>query len=158
MVSPYVPSVYIKNGSLGIKGHVCSYPQRVQDLYTTLPRLPSSATFVKIRSFRGEEGKFDVKSFFVRQTVVLHALNWLKKYNQIYKESVTIDESNLDWMDGAEEAEYPQLMLPLQKKKENLHSSFSDHGPAEAQCLPWAVKMNWMNLKPVVFMCRMLHH
>jgi hypothetical protein len=128
MVSPYVPSVYIKNGSLGIKGHVCSFPQRVQDLYTTLPRLPSSATFVKIRSFRGEEGKFDVKSFFVRQTVVLHALNWLKKYNQIYKESVTINESNLDWMDGAEEAEYPQLMLPLQKKKRTftLHSVTMD--------------------------------
>jgi hypothetical protein len=63
----------------------------------TLPRLPSSATFVKmIRSFKGEEGKFCVKSFYVRQTAVLCALNWLKKYNQIYIESVTIDESNLD--------------------------------------------------------------
>jgi hypothetical protein len=67
MVSPYVPFVHIKNGTRGIKGHVCSFPQRVQDLYTTLPRLPSSATFVKmIRSFKGEEGEFGVKSFFVR--------------------------------------------------------------------------------------------
>jgi hypothetical protein len=56
-----------------------------------LPRLPNSATFVKmVRSFKGEEGKFGVKSFFVRQAAVLHALNWLKKYNQIYKQSVTI--------------------------------------------------------------------
>jgi hypothetical protein len=90
MVSPYVPFVHIKNGTRGIKGHVWSFPQRVQDLYTTLPRLPSSATFVKmIRSFKGEEGEFGVKSFFVRWTAVLRALNWLKKYNQIYKESVT---------------------------------------------------------------------
>jgi hypothetical protein len=67
MVSPYVPFVHIKNGTLGIKGHVCSFPQRVNDVYTTLPRLPSSAIFVKmVRSFKGEEGKFDVKSFFVR--------------------------------------------------------------------------------------------
>jgi hypothetical protein len=37
MVSPYVPFVHIKNGTLGIKGHVCSFPQRVQDLYTPFP-------------------------------------------------------------------------------------------------------------------------
>jgi hypothetical protein len=89
-----------------------------------------------IRSFKGEEGKFCVKSFYVRQTAVLCALNWLKKYNQIYIESVTIDESNLDWMDGAEEAELPSTDVVTPEKEENLHSSFSDRGPAEAQCLP----------------------
>jgi hypothetical protein len=66
----------------------------------------------------------------------LHALNWLKKYNQIYKESVTIDESNLDWMDGAEEAELPSTDVIALEKEESLHSSFNDCGPAEAQCLP----------------------
>jgi hypothetical protein len=56
-----------QESNIGHKGHVCSFPQRVQDLYTTLPRLPNSATFVKmVRSFKGEEGKFGVKSFFVR--------------------------------------------------------------------------------------------
>jgi hypothetical protein len=63
MVSPYMPFVHIKNGTLGIKGHVCSFPQSVQDLYTTLLRVPSSAAFVKmVRSFKGEEGEFGVKS------------------------------------------------------------------------------------------------
>jgi hypothetical protein len=62
MVSPYVPFLHIKNGTLGIKGHICSFPQRVQDLYSTLPMLQNSATFVKmVRSFKGEEGKFGVK-------------------------------------------------------------------------------------------------
>lgn len=137
MVSPYVPFLHIKNGTLGIKGHVCSFPQRVQDLYTTLPRLPNSATFVKmVRSFKGEEGEFGVKSFFVRRAAILHALNWLKKYNQIYKQSVTINESNLDWMDGAEEAELPSTDVVAPEKEENLHSSFNDRGPAEAQCQP----------------------
>jgi hypothetical protein len=61
MVSPYVPFVHIKNQTLGIKGDVCSFPQSVQVLYTNLPRLPSSATFVKmVRNFKGEEGKFVV--------------------------------------------------------------------------------------------------
>jgi hypothetical protein len=50
MVSPYVSFVHIKNVTLGIKGHVCSFPQRVQDLYTTPPRLPNSATVVAPKS------------------------------------------------------------------------------------------------------------
>jgi hypothetical protein len=39
-------------------------------------------------------------------------------------------------MDGAEEAELPSTDVVTPEKEENLHSSFSDHGPAEAQCLP----------------------
>jgi hypothetical protein len=86
----------------GHKGTCLLISSKSTDLCTTLPRLPNSATFVKmVRSFKGEEGKFGGKSFFVRQTVVLHVLNWLKKYNQICNQSVTIDESNLHWTDGA---------------------------------------------------------
>ncbi len=56
-----------KNETLAIKGYFCSFPQSVQDLYTNLPMLPSSATFVKmVRNFKGGEGKFCVKSFTVR--------------------------------------------------------------------------------------------
>jgi hypothetical protein len=89
-----------------------------------------------VRSFKGEEGEFGVKSFFVRQAAILHALNWLKKYNQIYKQSVTINESNLDWMDGADKAELPSTDVVAPEKEENLHSSLNDRGPAEAQCQP----------------------
>ena len=64
MVSPYVPFVHIKNGTLGMKGHVCSFPQRVQDVCTTLPRLPTEATFVKmVRHFKGSDGEFVSRRF-----------------------------------------------------------------------------------------------
>jgi hypothetical protein len=47
-----------------------------------------------------------------------------QKYNQFYKESVTIDESNLDWMDSAEEAELSSSDVVAPEKEENLHSFF----------------------------------
>jgi hypothetical protein len=39
-------------------------------------------------------------------------------------------------MDGAEEAELPSTDVVAPEKEENLHSSFNDRGPAEAQCQP----------------------
>jgi hypothetical protein len=55
-----------KNGTLGIKGRLL-ISSKSTDHYTILPRLPSSATFVKmVRNFKGEEGKFGVKSFTIR--------------------------------------------------------------------------------------------
>jgi hypothetical protein len=39
-------------------------------------------------------------------------------------------------MDGAEEAELPSSDVVAPEKEENLHSSFNDCGPAEAQYLP----------------------
>ena len=112
MVSPYVPFVHIKNGTLGMKGHVCSFPQRVQDVCTTLPRLPTEATFVKmVRHFKGSDGEFGVKSFCVRRKIVIDALKWLVKHNDIYRASVTIDETNLDWIGDDNEAELEQENL-----------------------------------------------
>jgi hypothetical protein len=67
---------------------------------------------------------------------IFACLKLAQKYNQIYKQSVTIDESNLDWMDGAEEAELPSTDVIAPEKEENLHSLFNDCGPTEAQCWP----------------------
>jgi hypothetical protein len=154
MVSQYVPFVHIKNGTLGIKGHVCSFPQRVQDLHTILPRLPSSATFVKmVRNFKGEEGNFGVKSFTVRQAAVLCALNWLKNTINFTKSlSQLMSQTLIGWM-VLKRLSYHHLMLLLQKKKRTftLFSLTVDQQRFNV-FLPWAVKMTWMNLKPVVFM------
>ena len=39
-VSPFMPIVHIKNGTLGIKGHVCSFLQDINGVAETLPHLP----------------------------------------------------------------------------------------------------------------------
>jgi hypothetical protein len=110
MISPYVPLVHIRNGTLGSKGHVCSFPQNVQEVCTHLPRIPSSVEFVKmVRKFKNDDGDFGIKAFTIRRKEVLAALRWLKKYNVDYRNEVTIVEENFEWMDGQDEAELPDL-------------------------------------------------
>ena len=143
MVSPYIPFVHIKNGTLGITGHVCSFPQKVRDVCTTLPRLPKDVECVKmIRKFRDTaSGEFGLKAFTIRKKNVLEALSWLSKHNSIYKKEVTIDEANLDWMNGKEEAELPTHVF---EDDCDLYASEAgddfdarvDKGPAECQCMP----------------------
>jgi hypothetical protein len=138
MNAPYVPFVHIKNGTLGIKGHVCSFPQRVQDSVTSLPRVPNSAVFVKmVRQFKSEDGEFGIKSFVIQKRKVLKALQWLVKYNPIYREEVTIDEANFDWMNGAEEQELPCSDASIVESDDTDSARVNDDlGPAEQQCIP----------------------
>jgi hypothetical protein len=142
MVSPYVPFVHIKNGTLGLKGHVCSFPQNVQDVCTKLPRLPSEAKFVKmVRNFKNSDGEFGVKAFTVRKDAVLSALRWLKKYNLIYRDQITIVEENLAWMGDNDEVELPSSDMSNHEEDDYEStvdglSSQLDLGPAKDQCLP----------------------
>jgi hypothetical protein len=136
-VSPYVPLVHIKNGTLGSKGHVCSFPQNVQEVCTSLPRIPSSVEFVKmVRKFKNDDGDFGIKAFTVRRKEVLVALRWLKKYNVDYRSEVTIDETNLKWMDGQEEAELPFMDMSNEEDEEEEVRGQENLGPAHKQCLP----------------------
>ena len=104
MVSPYVPLRYLKLGAYGSEGHVCCFPQKVEEVYCTLPRKKVKAIKV-IKGYKNEDGTQGETTFMIRRTKVLQALRWLKKYNAIYRDQVTIDESNLDWMDSDEEKE-----------------------------------------------------
>jgi hypothetical protein len=105
LASPFIPLHHIKNGTLGVRGHTCAFPQDVASFAKTLPRLPRDTTVLKVlHSFQKEIGstKQSVnKTFRVRKKVVLEALYWLKKHNYLY-EHIEIDESNLDWIDGDE--------------------------------------------------------
>ena len=105
-VSPYVPLQHLQNGSYGAKGHVCSFPQNVHDVCTTLPRLPSNVNTVSVvRGFVTEEGESQKISFKIRKDKVLTALRWLQKYNTEYH-NITIAEDNLSWMES-DSAELP---------------------------------------------------
>ena len=111
MVAPYIPLVHIRNGTLGLKGHVCSFPQCIKDVCHELPRLPTDVRVVRmIRNFKEADGTLGMKSFRVHQEKVLSALRWLKKYNVEYRDNVTINEDNLNWMNGAQEAELPGII------------------------------------------------
>jgi len=116
-VSPLVPLAHLRNGVLGLKGHVCSFMQDVNHVATRLPKLPTEVNAIKmIRSFTDMNGTNQVKVFIVNKSRVLRALHWLVKYHRDYHQAfqageLTIDETAMDWMTGAEEAELPTITL-----------------------------------------------
>ena len=82
--------------------------------YTNLPKDVKAVKM--IRSFTDCRGVDQVKVFTVNKGRVLRALYWLIKHHQDYRQAyerkeLTIDPSNLDWMDGNEEAELPVIEL-----------------------------------------------
>jgi hypothetical protein len=105
ILSPFVPLHHIKHGTLGLKGHVCCFPQSVDTVCKVFPRLPSDVTVVKmVQTYQNEiGGDSTCKAFKVRRYSVLRSLHWLKRHHKFYCD-VEIDEENLSWMDGAEES------------------------------------------------------
>ena len=127
-VSPFIPLHHIKNGTMGIKGHVCSFPQDISSICNTLPRLPSDVTIVKmIHSYLPEIGGEPCqKVFTVRKYKVISALKWLKNHHKGYKD-ITISDENLDWMGNADEKELPV------NEYTNTSNVQEDLGPARKQ-------------------------
>lgn len=114
-VAPLVPIVHIRNGTMGLKGHVCSFLQDVNSVATALPRLPSMVKAVKmVRTFKDATGEIQVRTYLVNRQRVMRALYWLIKHHRDYKFAyetgeLTIDPSNLNWMGEREEAELPSV-------------------------------------------------
>ena len=102
LASPFVPLRHIKNGIMGIAGHVCTFEQDLNEFVRTLPRKQTDSCLISvIRIVSNEIGTNDTREemFTVRRKEVLDALLWLKKHNHLYKD-IPIDESNLDWIKG----------------------------------------------------------
>ena len=99
----FVPSIHLSNGTFALKGHCVTFPQDITEMCNKLP-LRKEAVVVFIR-YIGNKDTSAVypKSLRVNKQNVLEALLWLKKHNAHYA-NITINESNLDWMNGQNEA------------------------------------------------------
>lgn len=102
-IAPYVPLQHLQHGAYGSQGHVCSFPQQIEDVCTTLPRKKANAIKV-IKHYKLSDGTPDSLVFMIRRKHVLDALRWLKKYNHLYAD-ITIAEENMNWMEEKEECE-----------------------------------------------------
>lgn len=119
--SPYIPVVHIRNGTLGIHGHCISFPQDISSVCESLPRMNCKLVrFIRHYGSKstGATSKFD--AFIIRRSKVMNALVWLKKYNPLYRDdpSLVINEQNLSWMKGCDEAEM-QGMIDYDDEMEN---------------------------------------
>ena len=114
-VSPLVPIVHIRNGTMGLKGHVCSFQQDVNSIATSLPNLPERVKAVKmVRTYKDSEGNMQMRTYMVNRGRVMRALKWLVSFHADYKRAhengeLTIDEGNLNWLGDDEEAELPTV-------------------------------------------------
>lgn len=109
LISPFIPVSHIKNGTMGIKGHVCSFPQNVNEVASVLPNLPDNVNVIRMVKATADEIGSDRgvnQHYLINRRRVLTALHWLKRYNILYS-NITIDVENLGWMENNEE-----LVLP----------------------------------------------
>lgn len=98
----FVPSVHLKNGIFGLKGHCVTFPQDITEMCDELPqRKETLLTFVRNIGNKDTDAVFPI-SLRVNRLKVLNALKWLKKHNPFYR-NIQIKEENLDWMNGADE-------------------------------------------------------
>lgn len=102
-ISPYIPMQHLHKGAYGSKGHVCSFPQAVEEICTILPRLPENVNAISVvKHFKSKDDSPGSLVFRIRKDNVLKALRWLKRHNKVYKD-IEIQESNLGWMGDKEE-------------------------------------------------------
>ena len=102
-ISPYIPMQHLQKGAYGSKGHVCSFPQAVEEICTILPRLPEHVNAISVvKQFKTKDDSPSSMVFRIRKDKVLQALRWLKKYNKVYKD-IEIQETNLGWMGDKDE-------------------------------------------------------
>ena len=58
LVSPFVPLQHIKNGVMGLHGHVCAFEQSASGFLTELPRLKEDVSILRVmRDMKTELGK-----------------------------------------------------------------------------------------------------
>jgi hypothetical protein len=109
-VSPFIPVIHIRNGSIGSRGHVVSFYQDITSVCTIFPRLPSEVTMVKVvRSSTTRNEDVIQKAFTVNKHRVLAALLWLKEHNSHYSH-IKIDKTRFGWMQGRHECNLDNII------------------------------------------------
>ena len=111
----FVPSVHLSNGTFALKGHCVAFPQDIAKMCDELPHQKEEIlVFVRYIGNKDTSAVYP-KSMRVNRRNVIDALHWLKKHNPHYS-NVTINESNLDWMKGNDEANLGQEGTMLSTK------------------------------------------
>ena len=78
-----------------IRGAICNVPVSCEEMCHVLPRPPDSSGIIMLKLKRKLQFRGHVYFQAVRPEVVLHALQWLQRNNELY-EKVTINLENID--------------------------------------------------------------
>ena len=89
---PFIPSVHLKEGILGIKGHCICFPQDVNEVCTILPQLKCQVVKYIREIGNTDSSRHRWEMLRVNRGRVLRALRWLKIHNSEYGD-IVIDET-----------------------------------------------------------------
>ena len=78
-----------------IRGAICNVPVSFEETCHVLPRPPDSSGIIVLKLKRKLQFRGHVYFQAVRPEVVLHALQWLQRNNELYQ-NVAIDLENID--------------------------------------------------------------
>jgi hypothetical protein len=118
-ILPYIPMQHLQKCTDGSKGHVCSFPQAVDEICTILPCLPEHVNAISVvKHFKLKGDSPSSLVFRICKDKVLQALRWLKRYGKVYKDT-KIQESNLGWMGDKEEMDLDVAISISLKKSRN---------------------------------------
>ena len=84
---------FFLQGMIGLRGNVIAFQQSIDELASSLPRLPRDLPFLILQSSRKDGKKMDLK---IRPQVVLECLTYLKQNCPPYKD-IPISEANMDF-------------------------------------------------------------
>ena len=130
-ISPFLALQHIKNGVMGLKGHVCAFEQNIKGFANTLPRPLEDVNVIRVEQFvRAEIGSeiFRRKAFKVRRSKVITALYWLKQHDPEYFD-IEIDESNLEWI-GQSDCGYIDVKVVVIEDEDAVSNNVNeDNGP-----------------------------
>ena len=87
--------VMLKGQQRKIRGGICNVPVSCEETCQVLPRPPDSSGIIMLKLKRKLQFRGHVYFQAVRPEVVLHALQWLQRNNELY-ENVAINLENID--------------------------------------------------------------
>ncbi len=98
-MSPFISLHHIKNGTFGLKVHVCTFVQDISTVCDILPRQLDSVEIIKVIHHyqQGINRKLCKKGFKVQKSKVLKTLTWLKKHHVGYKD-IQIEPESMNWI------------------------------------------------------------
>jgi len=80
MISVFVPIHHLKAGQTGMQGHVCAFPQRIDQVCYTLPRMPQDVSLIRvIKKYKDSDGIVDSKNIFYQERKSIDCLTMVKR-------------------------------------------------------------------------------
>ena len=120
-----LPIVHMQRNKFGLKGHAVMFEKNINDVCTSLPRTRVHMVYVVKEYTTSTSNEICQVNFHVRRDKVLKALVWLKKHHIGYRD-ISIEESNLSWMDNSNELELPDSVITNHKIDNNTKKPYKN--------------------------------